>query len=267
VAVASLQPARASATAPSPESCDQPPVVDPRGDARPFDIVEHRLTSDCSTWTFTTRLARPFTRSQFNVWELDMNIDGKPSGCQGADRIVLAFVDRGVLTAHLLATPRCDPATWLAMGTAPVTRPDSRSLQVTFGSRLISHAHTFEWWAAIDATGEGRFDVAPNTGSAKAYVPPPAPPHLTPRIVGTSVALEWKAPGGWNTVPLIYDVVVRRLDRTDIADRTLRTRERGIRLGRLARGTYSVSVSASSGPKIGQPSRTTVVIPQLGDTP
>ena len=251
----------------SPTSCDQEILVDTRGDGRPFDIISHQLTSDCSTWTFTTRLAKRLDVSRLNVWELDFNIDGKPTGCRGVDRLMLAFTDNGRLQGYLVAVPRCESTSWSTLAVVPVRRPDDRTLQVTFDSSAIAHARRFSWWAAIDAVGDGGVDFAPNKGFVPAFVPPPAPTALTPSGDGTKVQFSWIAPAGWPRTELSYEFTMQRLDDNDAPPTARRTSKRSVNLGRLDQGTYTVSVRAVNGDKISPPARTTITWPQVGTDP
>jgi hypothetical protein len=251
----------------SPTSCDQEILVDTRGDGRPFDIISHELTSDCSTWTFTTRLAKRLDVSRLNVWELDFNIDGKPTGCRGVDRLMLAFEDNGRLQGYFVAVPRCESTSWSTLAVVPVRRPDDRTLKVTFDSTAIAHARRFSWWAAIDAVGDGGVDFAPNKGFVPAFVPPSAPTGLTPTVVGTKMQFSWTAPAGWRAPELSYEFTIQRVDDPDAPPTTRRTSKRVLQLGRLERGTYAVFVRAINGDKIGPPARTTITLPQVGTDP
>jgi hypothetical protein len=244
--------------------CDQPTVTDDRGDGKVFDVVSHSLTSDCTTWTLTTRLAKPVKRDRLRGWFMEIRVGGGGRGCNGANRLMYAYVDGDALSADLVDTPRCDSNFWTVMDTAPVRLVDNRTLQVSFDNGVTGGVASFRWRSGVAATNSGGYDVAPNSGWTTARVPPNRPRFLSVSITDDSAFLTWQAPAGPTSRRLTYLVI---LSKGGGPGSELERPGRSANLGRLEPGTYTVSVQAVAGIQRSRPTSLRFVIEAQGGQP
>lgn len=245
-------------------ACDQAELTDRQRDNRVFDIVGVRITSDCRTWTVTTRLARPIDAARLNVWEFDIDIDDGRDGCKDIDRIIVAERIGRAWSGRMLVTPRCSSATWTTLSAVPVTQVDDSTLQVTFTSRSIGNARRFGWRAVVDATGEGGTDAAPDRGFRRAWVPPTQPTERTAWVKDSNVVISWEPPIWSWTASMTYDVRIVRVDGS-LAARILTARnQRSATFRDLNDGVYTATISARLGPFTGTPGTVRFSIPLIG---
>lgn len=245
-------------------ACDHAEFADRRGDNRPFDIVGVRITSDCRTWTVTTRLARPIDASRLNVWELDIDIDDGRKGCEDIDRIIVAERAGRTWRAEMLVTPQCSSATWTRLSAVPVKQLDDSTLQVTFTSRSIENAFRFGWRAVIDAQGEGGTDAAPDRDFRRAWVPPTQPTERKAWVNDSNVVISWKPPIWSWTASMTYDVRILRADGTQASRIQTRRNQLSATFRDLDDGLYTATVSARLGPFTGTPGTVSFSIPLIG---
>jgi hypothetical protein len=239
-------------------------VTDAQGDGRVFDVVSHSLTSDCTTWTLTTRLAKAVNRDRLRGWFMEIKVGGGGRGCNGANRMMYAYVDGDGLSADLLDTPRCDSNLWTVLETVPVRVVDKRTLQVSFDNSVTGGAASFRWRSGVAATNSGGYDVAPNSGWTTAHVPPNRPRFLSVSITGDSAFLTWQAPAGPQSRRLTYLV---SLSKDGGPASELERPARSANLGRLDPGTYTVSVHAVAGIQRSRPTSLRFVIEAPGVQP
>jgi hypothetical protein len=273
------RPSSASSSTPAPthrssaeprsaaDDCDQPEVLDTRRDGKPFDIVRTELSGDCDTWTLTTTLGRPLAVSRLNYWAMEIDLDGsRRTGCRGTDRLVFGRADGARIRASIYATTDCAANTWTLLGTAPVQRPDPRSLRVSFSGFYLEGAETFEWWVNIDALGDGGFDAVPNAGTIRAWGRPGLLLDLAiERYDPWTMRLTWMPPISTAEVPLRYVMTISKDGGPDTEVERRRPRQREHWLRRLAPGRYTVSIAAANPLLTGPSARLTIIVPETVD--
>lgn len=193
-----LQPRAAPLPAMSSGRCDQAPVKDRRGDARVIDIVSTTLTSDCGSWTITMKTAKPLATADVSVFGLDLDVSTGTKSCEGGEFSVLMFAERGRLVAYLVRTPSCDPDRWITHDIGRVTRPDARTVRITFPDSIGATPTTsymrpsFRWRSIFYASDRRGSDAGTGGNWIGAFLPPAEAGYVTVTYEWTSVILDWR---------------------------------------------------------------------------
>lgn len=244
--------------------CDQPTVTDARGDNRRVDILSSTLTSDCSSWTLTTRLAKPVDLTRLAVWEMHIDTQIQAHGCQGADYFVLTFVEQVSLASYLVDVPDCDPDNWVTRERASVTQPDRRTLQVTFRGASLGHPGRPRWSNLIVARGATSYDAAPDSGWRPVYLPPGMPQEPRVTVGATRADVTWGYASSPGERTLTYRLTLSKNGGPPVRVRwTPRIPDQPTqRFSGLEPGaTYVVTITASNGPKSGPPAVVQFTVP------
>lgn len=246
--------------------CDQETLADSRGDNKRFDVLSTTITSDCISWTVTTRLAKPVDLTKLGYWAWDLDTKPGRKGCDDADFWMVAYVERSRLVAYMLDVGSCDPDEWTTREALFVRQPDSRTLQVTvsgasFGALYLSS--TASWRSSIDTIGTGGTDLAPNRGWRSLALPPSPPRELNVEVDGTTATVTWTAALQQNSQPKVtYTVTLSKDDAAPVTLPRPRPGGRSQRLTGLVPGsTYTVVVTAATGKLVGRPATARFVVP------
>ena len=167
-------PAKANATRGTPPQTFTGAKVCPAAIDRPSDAGDNSIR-DISDWylarycdgTYRFVLGTDAEDPLHSFWA---ELDTGPGGCGGIDRVVIGWhepTDQSIRgRGAVIATPGCDPGSWVWTDAAGFPVFNGGWLQLDFRQTAIGSPRSFSWRGAARGVGEGDagIDKVPNSG-------------------------------------------------------------------------------------------------------